>query len=186
MLKRGIEVLVGAVLVVAFVLTSQVAQSGADRRPRPTAAESGHRDRKAPEAAVERKTLPDEVAVASVPVVRSLVAHSSRRSPLASLSGACVMVSLAAWGLVESVVTDDQYAARKLLGWVIILASPGIGAFPLTLAVIRAALRNSRYRSVYGGRAYAILRTRTRGAGRSLRDPTVSGARQVECEGTST
>jgi hypothetical protein len=241
-------VLVGAVPVVAFVLTSQVAQSGADRCSRPTAGESGRRDRKAPEAAIKRITLPEEVVVAPVPVVRFLAADSSRRSPLATLSGACVMVSLAASGLVESIGTDDQYTARKLLGWVIILASPGIGAFPLALAIIRAARRNSWYRSVYGGRAYAtpfatfgnlhaegdpqgatrsapseehephadsgnsrnkrdplddasrhatvtpiarsrhrrLLRTPTRGAGRSLRDPTVSGARQVGCEGTST
>jgi hypothetical protein len=29
------------------------------------------------------------------------------------------MILLAASGLVESIVTDDQYSARKLLGWVI-------------------------------------------------------------------
>jgi LysM repeat protein len=57
--------------------------------------------------------------------------------------------------MIESIVTDDQYAARKLLGWVITLASLGIGAFPLVLAIIRAARRKSRYRPVYGGRAYA-------------------------------
>ena len=57
--------------------------------------------------------------------------------------------------MIESIVTDDQYAARKLLGWVITLASLRIGAFPLVLAIIRAARRKSRYRPVYGGRAYA-------------------------------
>jgi hypothetical protein len=57
--------------------------------------------------------------------------------------------------MIESIVTDDQYAARRLLGWVITLASLGIGAFPLVLAIIRAARRKSRYRPVYGGRAYA-------------------------------
>jgi hypothetical protein len=88
-------------------------------------------------------------------LVRSLSADSSRRSPLVSLSGARVIISLATSGLVESIVTDDQYAGRKLLGWVIILASLGIGAFPLALAIIRAARRKSRYRSVYGGRTYA-------------------------------
>jgi hypothetical protein len=31
----------------------------------------------------------------------------------------------------------------------------GIGAFPLVLAIIRATRRKSRYRLVYGGRAYA-------------------------------
>ena len=95
--------------------------------------------------------LPDEVAVAAVPVVRSLAADSSRRSLSATLSGARAMVLLAASGLVESIVTDDQYAARKLLGWVITLASLGIGAFP----IIRAVRRKSRCRPVYGGRAYA-------------------------------
>ena len=137
------------------VSTSQVAYSGTDRGSTPNAGESGRRDRKAPEAAVEWKTLPDEVAVAAVPVVRSLAADSSRRSLLATLSGARAMVLLADSGLVESIVTDDQYAARKLLGWVITLASLGIGAFPLVLAIIRAARRKSRYRPVYGGRAYA-------------------------------
>jgi hypothetical protein len=52
-------------------------------------------------------------------VVRSLAADSSRRSLLATLSGARAMILLAASGLVESIVTDDQYSARKLLGWVI-------------------------------------------------------------------
>ena len=65
------------------------------------------------------------------------------------------MVSLATLALVESIVTDDQYVARKLLGWVITLASLGIGAFPIVLAIIRTARRKSRYRPVYGGRAYA-------------------------------
>ena len=137
------------------VSRSQVAHSGTDRGSKPTAGESGRRDRKAPEAAVERKILPDEVVVVAVPVVRSLAADSSRRSLLATLSGARAMVLLADSGLVESIVTDDQYAARKLLGWVITLASLGIGASPLVLAIIRAARRKSRYRPVYGGRAYA-------------------------------
>jgi LysM repeat protein len=137
------------------VSTSQVAHSGTDRGSTPTSGESGRRDRKAPEAAVERKTLPDEEAVAAVPVVRSLAADSSSRSLLATLSGARAMVLLAASGLVESIVTDDQYAARKLLGWVITLASLGIGVFPIVLAIIRTARRKSRYRPVYGGRAYA-------------------------------
>jgi hypothetical protein len=213
MLKRGIGVLVGAALVVALLAVlpavdqaqegrtpiqeAPVANRGADRGSTPTAGVSGRRDRKAPEAAVERKTLPDEVAVAAVPVVRSLAADSSRRSLLATLSGARAMVLLAASGLVESIVTDDQYSARKLLGWVITVASLGIGAFPLVLAIIRAARRKSRYRPVYGGRAYAtpiarsrhrrLLRTRNRGAGRPPRDPTVSGAWQSQVrEGAST
>jgi hypothetical protein len=88
-------------------------------------------------------------------LVRSVAADSIRCSLLASLSGARAMVSLATLALVESIVTDDQYVARKLLGWVIILASLGIGAFPLALAIISAARRKSRCRSVYGGRAYA-------------------------------
>lgn len=88
-------------------------------------------------------------------LVRSVAADSIRCSLLASLSGARAMVSLATLALVESIVTDDQYAARKLLGWVIILASLGIGAFPLAMAIIRAARRKSWYRSVFGGRAYA-------------------------------
>jgi hypothetical protein len=88
-------------------------------------------------------------------LVRSVAANSIRCSLLASLSGARAMVPLATLALVESIVTDDQYVARKLLGWVIILASLGIGAFPLALAIISAARRKSRCRSVYGGRAYA-------------------------------
>jgi hypothetical protein len=88
-------------------------------------------------------------------LVRSVAANSIRCSLLASLSGARAMVSLATLALVESIVTDDQYVARKLLGWVIILASLGIGAFPLAMAIISAARRKSRCRSVYGGRAYA-------------------------------
>jgi hypothetical protein len=91
----------------------------------------------------------------SLRLVRSVAADSIRCSLLASLSGAHAMVSLATLVLVESIVTDDHYAARKLLGWVITLASQGIGAFPLALAIIRAARRKSWYRSEFGGRAYA-------------------------------
>ena len=155
MLKRGIGVLAGAALVVALLAAT----------PRQIA------------NGVER-TLPDEVAVAAVPVVRSLAADSSRRSLLAILSGASAMALLATSGLVESIVTDDQYSV-------------------LVLAIIRAASRKSRYRPVYGGRAYAspiarsrhrrLLRTRNRGAGRPPRNPTVSGARQSQVrEGAST
>jgi hypothetical protein len=183
MLKRGIGVLVGAALVVALLAVlpavdqaqegrtliqeAPVANRGADAASARVVVRPGDTPWSISSVQLEpnatprliangvERTLPDEVAVAAVPVVRSLAADSSRRSLLATLSGARAMVLLADSGLVESIVTDDQYAARKLLGWVITLASLGIGAFPLVLAIIRAARRKSRYRPVYGGRAYA-------------------------------
>jgi hypothetical protein len=147
MLKRGIEVLVGAALVDALLAVlpavdhaqegrtpiqeAPVANRGADAASARVVVRPGDTpwsissEQLGPNATprqiadgVER-TLPVEVAVAAVPVVRSLAADSSRRSLLATLSGARAMILLAASGLVESIVTDDQYSARKLLGWVI-------------------------------------------------------------------
>ena len=196
MLKRGIGVLVGAALVVALLaVLPAVAQAQEGRTP-------------IQEAPVANRGA--DVASARV-VVRpgdTLWSISSEQpgpnaTPRQIANGVERIYALnqdqlgADPNMIESIVTDDQYAARKLLGWVITLASLGIGAFPLVLAIIRAARRKSRYRPVYGGRAYAtpiprsrhrlLLRTRNRGAGRPPRDPTVSGARQSQVrEGAST
>ena len=141
------------------------AKSGPDPASRQTVAEPngepGERGAKVPEAAAQRRSLPDGVAVAPVPVVRSLAEVGSPRSPVAYLSGMRTMISSAAWALVEFAGVEDRYAGRQLLGWALVLMSFGIGAFPLVSAMIRAARRARRrrehekslYRSV--GVAYA-------------------------------
>jgi hypothetical protein len=149
MLKRSIGVLVGAALVVALLAVL------------PAVAQRSPLTQRSPEERVLISRAPrsgtgfPEHPLQALRLVRSVAADSTRCSLLASLSGARAMILLAASELVESSVTDDRYSARKLLGWVITQASLGIGAFPLVLAIIRAARRKSRYRPVYGGRAYA-------------------------------
>jgi hypothetical protein len=145
---------------------AKVTPSGPDRASRQTVAEPngepGERGAKVPEAAAQRRGLPDGVAVAPVPVVRSLAEVGSPRSPVAYLSGLRTMISSAAWALVEFAGVEDRYAGRQLLGWALILMSFGIGAFPVVSAMIRAARRARRrrehersfYRSV--GVAYAV------------------------------
>ena len=137
------------------------AKSSPDRVRRQTAGEPGERGAKVPEAAAQRRSLPDGVAVAPVPVVRSLAAGSNPRSPVAYLSGIRAMISSAALALVEFVGVEDRYAGRQLLGGALILMSLGVGAFPVVSAMVRAARRawvrrehdKSFYRSA--GVAYA-------------------------------
>ena len=118
--------------------TGRVARSDPDRAFRPKVGEPSGRGRKAPEAALERRTLPDEAAVALVPVVRSLAADGTPGSPTASFLGSARAVVLStASALVESFfVASDPYAGRKLLG-VAILAMSSVLALVLALLVAR-------------------------------------------------
>jgi hypothetical protein len=141
------------------------AKSGPDRVRRQTAGEPtgepGERDAKVPEAAAQRRSLPDGVAVAPVPVVRSLAAVGNPRSPVAYLSGIRAVVSSTASALVEFAGVEDRYAGRQLLGGALILMSLGMGAFPVVSAMIRAArrarVRREHEKSLYRspGVAYA-------------------------------
>jgi hypothetical protein len=121
------------------------AKSGPDRASRQTAGETtgepSDRGAKVPEAASQRRSLPDKVAVAPVPVVRSLAAGSNPRSPVEYLSGIRPRISSAASALVEFAGVEDRYAGRQLLGWALILMSLGVGAFPVVSAMLRAARR---------------------------------------------
>ncbi len=66
--------------------TGRVARSDPDRAFRPTVGDSSGRGAKASEAVFERRTPPDEAAVAPVPVVRPLAADSTPSSPASFLS----------------------------------------------------------------------------------------------------
>jgi hypothetical protein len=138
----------------------RVAQSHPDGASRPTAVESGGMSAKAPEAAVQqRRSLPDEAGVAPVPVLRSLAADGTPRSPVAFFSGIRSMVSSAASVVVESVVTNDRYAGRQLFGLALILLSLSIGVFTIVVAVIRPPRlkmgRHERKKRLYRPAAFA-------------------------------
>lgn len=102
-------------------------------------------------SAAERSILPHEAAVAPVPAVRSLAEGSVLSSPAAYLSGMGARVSSAASTLLDvvvtddSVVTDDRYARRQLLGLALLLMSLSIGAFPLIFAAWRAIARHKQH-----------------------------------------
>jgi hypothetical protein len=117
------------------------AKSGPDQASRQTAGEPGERGTKVPDAAAQRRSLPDGVAVAPVPLVRSLAAVGNPRSPVAYLSGIRAVASSAASALVEFAGVEDRYAGRQLLGGALILISLGVGAFPVASAMLRAARR---------------------------------------------
>ena len=117
------------------------AKSGPDQGSRQTAGEPGQRGTKVPDAAAQRRSLPEGVAVAPVPVVRSLAAVGNPRSPVASLVGIRAVASSAASALVEFAGGEERYAGRQLLGGALILMSLGVGAFPVVSAMVRAARR---------------------------------------------
>jgi hypothetical protein len=139
------------------------AKSGPDRGSRQTAGEPGERGTKVPDAAAQRRSIPDGVAVAPVPLVRSLAAVGNPRSPAAYLIGIRAVASSAASALVEFAGGEERYAGRQLLGGALILMSLGVGAFPVVSAMVRAARRarvrrkheKSLYRST--GVAYAAV-----------------------------
>jgi LysM domain len=115
----------------------RVAQSHPDEASRPTAGESRAVGAKVPEAAVQRRSLPDEAAMAPVPVVKSLAADGTPPSPVAFFGGIRSMVLTATSAVVESVVTNDRYAGRQLFGLALILMSLSIGVFTIVVAVVR-------------------------------------------------
>jgi hypothetical protein len=139
------------------------AKSGPDQASRQTAGEPGERGTKVPDAAAQRRSLPDGVAVAPVPLVSSLAAVGNPRSPMASLVGIRAVASSAASALVEFAGGEERYAGRQLLGGALILMSLGVGAFPVVSAMVRATRRarvrrkheKSFYRST--GVAYAAV-----------------------------
>jgi LysM repeat protein len=154
MLKRGIGVLAGAALVVALLaVLPAVAQAQEGRTP----------IQEAPVANRGADAASARVVVRPGDTLWSISSEQlgPNATPRQIANGVERIYALnqdqlgADPNMIEFIVTDDQYAARKLLGWVITLVSLGIGAFPLVLAIIRAARRKSRYRPVYGGRAYA-------------------------------
>src|SRR5918998_319909 len=102
------------------------AKSGPDQASKQTAGEPGERRTKVPAAAAQRRSLPDGVAVAPVPLVRSLAAVGNPRSPVAYLSGIRAVASSAASALVEFAGGEDRYAGRQLLGVTLILMSLGV------------------------------------------------------------
>ena len=138
------------------------AKSGPDRVRRQTAGEPtgepSDRGAKASEAAAQRRSLPDGVAVAPVPVVRSLAAVGNPRSPVAYLSGIRAVASSAASALVEFAGVEERYAGRQLLGGALILISLGVGAFPVVSAMVRhrrARVRREHEKSLYRSTAVA-------------------------------
>lgn len=142
--------------------TSQDTRSGPDRATGPaggkSAGDSAGRVTKVPVdahavAAHEASALPDEAAVAHVPIVRSLAVDGTPSSRVSYSSGIRARVSSAASMLIGAIVTDKRYAGRQLLGWALIVVSISIGVFPLFLAMARAArramIRRERKKSLY-------------------------------------
>ncbi len=154
------------------------AKSGPDRVPGRTAGEPtgepSDRGAKASEAAAQRRSLPDGVAAAPVPVVRSLAAVGKPRSPVAYLSGIRAVASSAASALVEFAGVEDRYAGRQLLGGALILMSLG-GAFPVVSAMLRAA-RRARVRREYDKSFY-------RSAGIAYAAAPLGGSGNAHAEG---
>jgi LysM domain len=154
------------------------AKSGPDRVRGQTAGEPtgepSDRGAKASEAAAQRRSLPDGVAVAPVPVVGSLAAGSNPRSPVAYLSGTRAMILSAASALVEFAGVEDRYAGRQLLGGALILMSLG-GAFPIASAMLRAA-RRARVRREYDKSFY-------RSAGIAYAAAPLGGSGNAHAEG---
>jgi hypothetical protein len=155
------------------------AKSGPDRVPGQTAGEPtgepSDRGAKASEAAAQRRSLPDGVAAAPVPVVRSLAAGSNPRSPVAYLSGTRAMISSAASALVEFAGGEDRYPGRQLLGGALILMSLGGASFPVVSAMLRAA-RRARVRREYDKSFY-------RSAGIAYAAAPLGGSGNAHAEG---